>query len=61
MAATNLAEGNIMHHRLHPTRTEADFLLFVKGIVVPLPSDEQVILLADQPRGGRSIRICPLR
>lgn len=48
MAATDLAQGNIMHHRLHPTRTEADFLLFVKGIVAQLPDDEQVILLADQ-------------
>ena len=48
MAATDVAQGNIMHHRLHPTRTEADFLLFVKGIVAQLPADEEVILLADQ-------------
>lgn len=48
MAATNVAQGNILHHRLHPTRTEADFLLFVKGVVARLPEDEEIVFLADQ-------------
>lgn len=48
MAATDLAKGNIMHYRLHPTRTESDFLLFVKGIAARLPQDEEIVLLADQ-------------
>jgi transposase-like protein len=48
MAATDVALGNIVHHRLHPTRTETDFLLFVKGVVAQFPADEEVILLADQ-------------
>lgn len=48
MAATDVAQGNIMHHRLHPTRTEEDFLLFVKGIAAQLPQHEEIVLLADQ-------------
>jgi hypothetical protein len=48
MAATDVAKGSLLHHRLHPTRTETDFLIFVQGIVAQLPAKEEVILLADQ-------------
>ena len=48
MAATDVAQGTILHHRLHPTRSEADFLFFVKGAVGQIPEDEEVVLLADQ-------------
>ena len=48
MAATDVATGNLLHQRLHPTRTEDDFLVFVQGVTAQLPEDEQVVLLADQ-------------
>jgi hypothetical protein len=48
MAAFEVGKGHILTHRLHPTRTEKDFELFIRHTVELIPQEEQVILLADQ-------------
>ncbi len=48
MAAVDVGEGEIVYYRLHPTRHEEDFLIFIQGIVKQFPADEEVVLLADQ-------------
>jgi transposase len=48
MAAVNVAEGDIVHHRLAATRNEGDFLAFIQGTVGKYPKQDEVILLADQ-------------
>lgn len=48
MAAIDVGQGQISHHRLHPTRTEKDFLLFIQQTVDKYPQDDQVIIVADQ-------------
>lgn len=50
MAAVNVADGQLLHHQLNPTRTEADFCGFIQQTCQPLLADPQaeIILLADQ-------------
>lgn len=48
MAAVDVGKGQLVHHRLHPTRTEEDFLLFVQQTVRQYPQQDEVIILADQ-------------
>lgn len=48
MAAIDVGKGQISHYRLHPTRTEQDFLLFVQQTVGKYPQEEEVIIMADQ-------------
>lgn len=48
MAAINVGKGQISHYRLHPTRTEQDFLLFIQQTVTHFPKKDKVILMADQ-------------
>jgi hypothetical protein len=48
MAAFDVGRGNLLTYRLHPTRTEKDFELFIRHTVQLIPQEEQVILLADQ-------------
>lgn len=48
MAAVDVGQGEIVYYRLHPTRTEEDFLIFIQGIVERFPANEAVVLLADQ-------------
>ena len=48
MAAIDVGQGQMSHYRLHPTRTEQDFLLFVQQTAAQYPKEHEVILLADQ-------------
>jgi transposase len=48
MAAINVGQSQMSHHRLHPTRTEKDFLLFIQQTVRKYPQEDQVIIMADQ-------------
>lgn len=48
MAAIDVGKGNISHYRLHDTRTEEDFLVFIRETVVNYPKDEEIIFMADQ-------------
>lgn len=48
MAGIDLGRGKIINHRLHPTRTEEDFLVFIQQTVEKIPKGEQIIFLADQ-------------
>lgn len=48
MAAVDVGDGQIVHQRLNPTRTEEDFLIFIKQIVAKLPAQDKVVILADQ-------------
>ena len=48
MAAIDVGKGQVSHHRLHPTRTEEDFLLFIQQTVAQYPQEHEVIIMADQ-------------
>ena len=48
MAAIDVGKGRLTHHRLHPSRTEEDFLLFIQQTVEHYPQEDEVIIMADQ-------------
>lgn len=48
MAAVDVAKGEVVNHRLHPSRNEQDFLTFIKASVAELPENDDVVILADQ-------------
>lgn len=48
MAAVDVGKGEVVNHRLHPTRNEEDFLTFIKQTVNLFPKEEEVIFRADQ-------------
>lgn len=57
MAAQNVATGDILHIRLHPTRKEEDYLLFIQQAEEKLPEEDQVIFLADQLNTHMSVSL----
>lgn len=48
MAGYNLGDGTLAHQRIHPTRKEEDFLLFIQQTTALFPSEDSIIFLADQ-------------
>jgi FMN-dependent NADH-azoreductase len=48
MAAQDVGSGKLFHHHLHPTRTEEDFLDFIKATIDKFPQQDEVVLLTDQ-------------
>lgn len=48
MAALDVGSGKLNNHRLHATRTEEDFLVFVKQICEKISKQDQIIFLLDQ-------------
>lgn len=48
MAAIDVGQGQMRYHRLHPTRTEQDFLLFIQQTVGQYPKEDEVSIMADQ-------------
>lgn len=48
MAALDVGKGNVLKHKLNPTRTEEDFLEFVEQTCEQLPKGDQIVFLADQ-------------
>lgn len=48
MAALDVGRGKLIHQRLHPTRNEQDFLLFIQQTVKGIPPQDQLIFMADQ-------------
>lgn len=48
MAALDVGNGKLNNHRLHATRTEEDFLVFVKQICETIPKEDQIVFLLDQ-------------
>ena len=48
MAANNVENGRLIHHKLGPTRDEQDYLDFVKATVNELPEMDRIIILSDQ-------------
>lgn len=57
MAAQHVATGDILHIRLHPTRKEEDYLLFIQQAEAKLPKEDQVIFLADQLNTHMSVSL----
>ncbi len=48
MAAVDVGKGEIISHRIHPTRNEEDFVTFIETTVAKFPKDDEVVVLADQ-------------
>lgn len=48
IAAIDVGTGSIVHQRIHPTRTEEDFAIFIEQMVSGFPADHEVVILADQ-------------
>lgn len=48
IAGIDTKEGKIVHYRLHSTRTEEDFAIFICELTQMLPKDDIVIFIVDQ-------------
>lgn len=48
IAGYDLADGKVVHQRIHPTRKEEDFLIFIQQTAALFPQQDQLIFLADQ-------------
>lgn len=48
MAAVDVAKGSITHYRLHETRDEGDFLVFIQETANKYPKGDEIIFMADQ-------------
>ena len=48
IAAFDVGQGNIVTERIHPTRTEEDFVEFIKESVDTFPVEDEIVFLADQ-------------
>lgn len=48
IAALDVATNRVIHHRIHSTRKEEDFLIFAQQTARQYPNDHKVIFLADQ-------------
>jgi transposase len=48
MAAFDVGKGNIANQRIHPTRTEEDFLEFIQETVDLYPVEDDIVFLTDQ-------------
>jgi hypothetical protein len=48
MAAQDVATGQLISHRIHPTRTEPDFLAFIQQATPLLKKGQSIVFLADQ-------------
>jgi len=48
IAALDISNGKIHHSRLHPTRTEEDFLIFTKQCCATVSTAKQIVIMADQ-------------
>ena len=48
IAAVNVADGQLVHAHLKPTRDEKDFANFIKETVAMLPEMDRVVILSDQ-------------
>jgi hypothetical protein len=57
MAAIEVGKGELVSHRIHPTRNEEDFLAFIKATVDKYPKQDEVILLADQLNTHMSVSL----
>lgn len=44
----NVSNGKLEHYRLHPTRKEQDFLVFIKGMCKPVSKEHEIVILLDQ-------------
>lgn len=57
MAAVNVAKGDIVNHRLGPSRKEEDFLAFIQATVDKYPKQDEVIVFADQLNTHMSVSL----
>jgi transposase len=48
MAAINVGKGNIVQQMLHPTHNEQDFATFIEMTVKVFPTEDEVVIIADQ-------------
>lgn len=48
MAAQDIGNGKLVHHHLHPKRTEEDFLNFIKATADKFRGQDEVVFLTDQ-------------
>lgn len=48
IAAVNVENGRLINTHLGPTRTEIDYLDFIKQTVFDLPQMDKIVILADQ-------------
>ena len=48
MAGINVGTGLVKHNRIHPTRKEEDFIIFMKALVGDIPKTDKIIIMLDQ-------------
>ncbi len=48
MGALDVKTGKLKHHRIHPTRKEEDYVIFIDQLCTPIPATDKITMLADQ-------------
>lgn len=48
MAAIDVGRGKLINHRLHPTRNEQDFVIFIDQTADSIAPTDEIIFMADQ-------------
>jgi transposase len=48
MAAIDVGQGKLVNHRLHPTRTEEDFVIFIDQTADSISPEDEIVFMADQ-------------
>lgn len=48
MGGVNVATGKMQHYRIHPTRKEEDFVIFIDELCKQIPSTDKITILLDQ-------------
>lgn len=48
MGAVDVNTGKMACYRIHPTRTEADFVAFIRQLCMGVPKEDQITIMADQ-------------
>jgi len=43
-----VSDGKLEHYRIHPTRKEEDFLIFIQQLCSKASEDEKIVIIADQ-------------
>lgn len=48
MGAVDVSDGKMISYRIHPTRTEEDFVIFIRNLCALVPKNEKIRILQDQ-------------
>ncbi len=48
IGAVDISKGEMSSYRIHPTRTEQDFVVFIEQLCIQVPTEDKITILLDQ-------------